>query len=172
MWFHHASSSVSAWDFCVRGSTVSCDCSSNGLSWLLGECALWMAVRQKQGYQRPEQRAFRRTSVSHILCCDFSLGLILFFPLSSQSHSHVDVSVKLGTTQWWMEGTSGVWEGMPTLIAVLLTKKKKREGEGKPGFTTCDNPTPELLAAACLWSPGRKVVPHQHDWYVIFVSFL
>lgn len=171
MWFHHASSSVSAWDFCVRDSTVSCDCSSNGLSWLLGECALWMAVRQKQGYQRPEQRAFRRTSVSHILCCDFSLGLILFFsPLQPKSQSRRCVceagynSVVNGRYIWSV--------GRHAHTDCCLADKKKREGEGKPGFTTCDNPTPELLAAACLWSPGRNVVPHQHSWYVIFVSFL
>lgn len=131
---------------CVRGSTVSCDCSSNWLSWLRGECALWTAVKQKQGYQWPERKAFRRTLASHILFCAFSLGLFtrrsFFFLFSLQS--------KTQSCGWVCEASWPCWVHLKGKLKVhlecgktcphwLLSCQQNQWREDDPGFTIGSN---------------------------------
>lgn len=89
-----------------------------------------------------------------------------FFSPSIQNYSHVDVSVKLDGVAEYNSVMSGrcIWSVRRHAHIDCCLADKIRKGEGEPVFTTCDNPSTELLAAACIWSPGRSMVPHQHGW--------
>lgn len=134
-------------------------------------CRVNASVRQKQGYQWPEQKAFRRTSVPTFCAVGSPQGLSSTEAFSFSSPAAEGRAVwtclwglvaLLGTPEWQTGGAAGVGKTCPCWW--LSCQKKGGEGRMTWAFPHAATGA-QLLAAWCLGlEPGTAPAPLMCDF--------